>query len=160
MQYMPNKWNGWKSIVNHCLLFAATTTESVSPISTSPGGSSDSISTDGVDDLEIDDNTSSNLNQLADSGNIRGNDVCCFTPLRLFCSQTIKNLGPCCYLVSSLPSYIPRHPLHCHNYYEGQGFVQFLLHFSGSSRCDVSQSISPSATSYQTKFAPLCQLLV
>uniref|UniRef100_A0A1B6MUK7 RUN domain-containing protein n=1 Tax=Graphocephala atropunctata TaxID=36148 RepID=A0A1B6MUK7_9HEMI len=45
-----------------------TTTESVSPLSTSPGGSSGSISTEGVDDLEIDDNTSSNLTRLSQSG--------------------------------------------------------------------------------------------
>lgn len=60
------------------MLLVATTTDSVSPISTSPGGSSDSISTDGVDDLEIDDN---NLNQLADSGNVRGYEVCRLIPL-------------------------------------------------------------------------------
>lgn len=132
------------------MLFAATTTESVSPISTSPGGSSDSISTDGVDDLEIDDNTSSNLNQLADSGNIRGYEVYCFNPLRLFYSQTIKNLGPCRYLVSSLPSYIPRHPLHRHNY---EGPVSSLTPVVVLGV--MSRRVFPSATSYQTKFAPL-----
>ncbi|XP_046676847.1 run domain Beclin-1-interacting and cysteine-rich domain-containing protein isoform X2 [Homalodisca vitripennis] len=45
-----------------------TTTESVSPLSSSPGGSSGSISTEGVDDLEIDDNNSSNLTRLSQSG--------------------------------------------------------------------------------------------
>lgn len=43
-----------------------TTDQSISPLSTSPGTPSDSISTDGVEDLELDD--SQNISTLKDSG--------------------------------------------------------------------------------------------
>ncbi|RZF40378.1 hypothetical protein LSTR_LSTR008808 [Laodelphax striatellus] len=45
-----------------------TTDQSASPLSSSPGDSSDSLSTDGVDDLELDQVTSSNLDDLSKSG--------------------------------------------------------------------------------------------
>lgn len=49
------------------VIAATTTDQSISPVSTSSGSPTDSISTDDVEDYEIDDTR--NLSQLKNSGN-------------------------------------------------------------------------------------------
>jgi hypothetical protein len=53
---------------NYFLLLATTTDQSVSPLSSSPGTPSESVSTDDVDDLEVDE--VKNLAQLKNTGKL------------------------------------------------------------------------------------------